>query len=188
VDDDAATFRFSSDESGSKFECRLDSISEDDWVECSSPQPYSDLSEGSHGFEVRATDSSNNKDSTPARRTWTVDLPDPPPVIPHVAGTRPSNGATGVARTVKPKVTFDTALDPTSVDARSVKLQSYSAKKKKWVAVPSTPSYADKVVTVSPANTLGSRKKYRVVLNTTIASTTGNNLEAPYKFGFATKR
>jgi hypothetical protein len=191
VGEDDAAFLFSSNEGGSTFECRLDGAPEDDWAGCSSPQPYSDLSEGPHTFEVRATDPSGNADPSPARRDWTVDLPDPPPpppIVPHVTDTDPDNRATRVARSTKPSATFDADLDPTSVDTRSAKLQVYSAKKGRWVAVPSTPSYSDKVVTVSPANALGSRKEYRVVLATGIESTTHDNLERPHKFRFTTRR
>jgi Bacterial Ig-like domain len=191
VSDDAATFHFSSNESGSKFECRLDSASEDDWGECSSPEDYPSLSEGSHVFEVRATDPSGNTDPFPAVRTWTVDLPDPPPpppVIPHITDTDPNNGDTGVARTIKPTVTFDIDLDLATVNSQNVKLRVYSAKKKRWVAVSSTPSYIDKVVTLTPGNILGSQKRYRVVLTTDIESTTGKNLENSFSFRFTTRQ
>jgi hypothetical protein len=191
VSNDAATIHFSSNESGSKFECRLDSTSEDDWGECSSPEDYPSLSEGSHVFEVRATDPSGNTDPFPASRTWTVDLPDPPPppsVVPHVTDTDPNNGATGVARTIKPRVTFDTDLDPATVNPQNAKLQLYSATKKRWVAVSSTLSYVDKVVTVTPTNTLGSQKRYRVILSTNIESSTDTNLEQRFSFRFTTGR
>ncbi|KKK70144.1 hypothetical protein LCGC14_2926940, partial [marine sediment metagenome] len=73
----SATFTFSSNEGGSTFECRLDSILEVDFATCSSPKPYSALTEGSHTFDVRATDPAGNTDSTPASQTWTVDLTEP---------------------------------------------------------------------------------------------------------------
>jgi hypothetical protein len=184
VSDDAAIFYFSSNESGSTFECRLDSSNEDDWSECSSPWPYTGLSEGSHTFEVRATDSSGNTDPTPPSRTWTVDLPDPP----HVTDTNPNNGDTGVARTTKPKVRFDTDLDLATVNTQNVKLQVYKAKLRKYVTVSSTPSYANKVITVTPTNALGSLKRYRVVLSTNITSSTDQNLERRFSFRFTTRR
>ena len=42
---------------GASFECRLDSSQEADFQPCSSPKSYGSLTDGSHTFEVRATDS-----------------------------------------------------------------------------------------------------------------------------------
>jgi acid phosphatase type 7 len=66
----SATFAFSSDEAGSNFECSVDNSA---YSSCASPKEYTDLKEGSHTFEVRATDAAGNVDATPASRTWTVD-------------------------------------------------------------------------------------------------------------------
>jgi glucose/arabinose dehydrogenase len=68
----SASFEFSSTEAGSSFECRLDGGA---YGACSSPKAYSGLANGSHSFEVRATDPSGNVDATPASRTWTIALP-----------------------------------------------------------------------------------------------------------------
>src|SRR5262249_17613180 len=69
-----ATFAFHSTESGSSFQCRLDGES---FSPCSSPKGYSGLSDGSHTFQVRATDEAGNTDQTPAVFTWTVDTTPP---------------------------------------------------------------------------------------------------------------
>jgi hypothetical protein len=45
---------FSSNENGQWFKCRLDSTSEVDWRDCSSPKTFTALSNGSHTFEVKA--------------------------------------------------------------------------------------------------------------------------------------
>jgi hypothetical protein len=65
----AASFGFSSTESGSSFQCKLDSGA---WSACSSPQEYSGLTIGPHTFSARATDPAGNSDDSPASRTWVV--------------------------------------------------------------------------------------------------------------------
>jgi hypothetical protein len=67
--DTTPTFTFSSSEPGSIFQCRIDTGG---FASCSSPQTTSALADGSHSFEVRATDQAGNTDPTPASRTFTV--------------------------------------------------------------------------------------------------------------------
>ncbi len=78
----SASFTFSgNDGTGSgvaSFKCQLDSAG---FGPCTSPQAYSSLGQGSHTFDVRATDISGNTDTTPASYTWTVDT------IPPTDGT-----------------------------------------------------------------------------------------------------
>jgi N-acetylneuraminic acid mutarotase len=69
-----ATFRFSSTEAGSSFECRLDGGS---FGPCSSPKSYGGLANGTHTFQVRARDAAGNVDPTPAGRSWIVDTTKP---------------------------------------------------------------------------------------------------------------
>ncbi|MBK5111913.1 MAG: PQQ-dependent sugar dehydrogenase, partial [Thermoleophilia bacterium] len=89
------SFGFSSSESGSSFECRLDAGT---WSACSSPKSYASLSDGSHTFEVRATDASGNTDPTPATRTFTVDTTPPDTTI--------DSGPTGTIATNQATFTF----------------------------------------------------------------------------------
>lgn len=67
--DNTPTFTFSSSESGSTFECKVDAGS---FASCTSPFTTSALSDGSHTFSVSATDASSNTDATPASQTFTV--------------------------------------------------------------------------------------------------------------------
>jgi hypothetical protein len=76
----SANFSFTSTETGSTFECRLDSAA---WSPCSSPRAYSAVAVGTHLFSVRATDPSANVDSTPATYSWTVEATSPPPNNPE---------------------------------------------------------------------------------------------------------
>jgi hypothetical protein len=59
-------------ETGTTFECRLDSDQASAFANCTSPKNYTGLALGSHRFEVRAVDAAGNKDQTPALWTWTV--------------------------------------------------------------------------------------------------------------------
>ncbi len=70
----SASFSFTATDAGPGFECRLDGGA---FADCSSPAPYTGLSEASHTFEVRAEDAAGNVDPTPASYTWTVDLTAP---------------------------------------------------------------------------------------------------------------
>ena len=49
---------------------------------CTSPKTYSGLGIGPHTFQVRATDTSNNTDQTPASRSWTVGTATPSRFVP----------------------------------------------------------------------------------------------------------
>src|SRR5205823_2298966 len=92
-----ATFDFSSNEAGSTFACSLDGAS---FTSCSTPKTYSALADGSHTFQVRATDTATNIDPSPASYTWTVDTT--PPVTSIGPTTPPANTSSTTA-------TFDLA-------------------------------------------------------------------------------
>ena len=65
----SAKFRFSSDEPGSTFSCKLDRRK---FRRCSSPKSYRKLKAGKHVFQVFATDSAGNRDPSPAKRTFRI--------------------------------------------------------------------------------------------------------------------
>jgi large repetitive protein len=69
-------------EPAGSFECSLDGAR---FSACTSPQGYSDLSEGVHRFRVRARDAQGLPlESTPVRRAWTVD--NTVPQTPTISG------------------------------------------------------------------------------------------------------
>jgi hypothetical protein len=105
----SATFDFSSSESGSSFECALDGAA---FTSCTSPRTHSTLSEGSHTFQVRATDAAGNTDPTPASRTWRVDLTPPDTTITSGPAS-PTNATTATFSFAASEAgsTFECALD-----------------------------------------------------------------------------
>jgi len=69
-----ASFHFSAGEEDSSFECALDEAA---FTACTSPQQYNALADGTHTFQVRATDPAGNTDATAATHAWTVDTTAP---------------------------------------------------------------------------------------------------------------
>ena len=63
------TVKFSADETGSTFECKLDKGS---WKRCASPRKVKAGDAGRHALKVRATDLAGNTDPTPAKARWRV--------------------------------------------------------------------------------------------------------------------
>ena len=96
----------------SSFQCKLDSNA---FAACSSPQPYSGLAEGSHTFQVKATDQAGNT-GAPASYTWTVDA-----TPPTITLTSPANGD---ARAEWP--TFKGRAGRATGDASTVTVKVYS--------------------------------------------------------------
>ena len=88
--DDAPDFEFSANEAGSTFECRLDGGT---WTACASPETIGLLADGSHTFQVRATDAAGNVDASPDTYTWTVDTVAPDTSFSVVPGD-PTNDPT----------------------------------------------------------------------------------------------
>lgn len=70
-----ATFAFVSDEPGSTFVCKLDRRKA---KPCSSRVKKKNLKPGTHKFKVYAVDPSGNRDSTPARFSWRIRVPQRP--------------------------------------------------------------------------------------------------------------
>jgi hypothetical protein len=80
----SATFAFTSTDPTASFECRLDGGA---WTSCTSPQPYENLSHGSHIVAVRAVDGASNT-SASTSTTWTVDATPPSAAMTFPTATR----------------------------------------------------------------------------------------------------
>ena len=104
--DNTPSFAFSS-EQGASFECRLDGS---DYAACISPFTTSQLSDGPHVFEVRATDIATNTDPSPASISFTVDT-----VAPD---THIDSGPTGPTNNPTPTFNFSSNEDGSTYECQ----------------------------------------------------------------------
>jgi hypothetical protein len=102
----SATFTFSSNEIGVSFLCLIDTVEIEG---CTSPQTFNGLANGSHIFQVTATDGAGNTDPTPASRTWTVNTSGP--TSTYTATASPTATAT-YTPTVTPTFTSTATSTP----------------------------------------------------------------------------
>ncbi len=155
-----ADFAFSSDIAGARFECSLDG---DEFVPCTSPTSYAGLTEGAHEFEVRAVVGPQQQiDPTPARHTWTIDLP------PETALTDGPSGRVGSAaasfRFGAAGATFECSLDgaafaacasPHAYDGLADGAHTFRVRARDGGGVDATPAARDWTVdTTAPAPTV----------------------------------
>jgi hypothetical protein len=108
-----ASFGFSSSAPGASFQCQLD---DGGWTACGSPQDYSGLSDGSHVFQVRATDQAGNVGPA-ATQTWSVNTS-----LPALSLSSPSDGTT----TNNPTLSINGRGGVASGDAGTVTVEIYT--------------------------------------------------------------
>jgi hypothetical protein len=105
----SASFSFTSTETGSTFGCSLDGAR---FSACTSPVSYSRLKNGSHTFQVRATDAAENTDATPASFAWVVDTAAPNTTITARPGEVTNSGTASFSFTsTESGSTFACSLD-----------------------------------------------------------------------------
>jgi hypothetical protein len=100
-----SSFSFTASETAS-FECSLDGA---DFASCSSPQGYSGLVEGSHTFQLKATDGAGNMSTT--SYTWTVDTTAPSTTITSKPPNPSNSAAASFSFTASETASFECSLD-----------------------------------------------------------------------------
>ncbi|RHW28012.1 hypothetical protein D0Z08_06955 [Nocardioides immobilis] len=106
--DATPTFYFSASETGSRFECQVDTGT---YTPCTSPRTLATLGEGAHTFRVRAIDDSAQVDLTPATRTFTVDTAPNTTISIGPSGPTSDNTPTFWFSSSQPGSTFACAVD-----------------------------------------------------------------------------
>ena len=106
--DNTPSFEFTANDGAATFQCRIDSGA---FAACSSPFTSAALADGSHRFQVRATDALGNVEAAPAESGFTVDTSGPP-VVPDTTApdteltSEPAAQLTAKKKTAKAKFEF----------------------------------------------------------------------------------
>ena len=105
--DTTPTFTFSADEPGVTFECRVDAESA---VDCVSPFTTAALPDGSHTFEVRATDVAGNIEPAQASRVVEIDATAPDTAV--------DSGPSGLSSQPSPAFAFSSSEPGSAFECR----------------------------------------------------------------------
>lgn len=176
----SAIFSFTATESGSTFACSLDNAA---FSLCTSPASFSGLANGSHTFQVRATDVVGNTDPSPAAWSWTIDT-----VAPTVTSTTPADRASGVSPAGSIVAVFSEAMNPATVTTTT-----FFVKPKQGGGSPvlATVTYdpATMKATLQPASTLSAQTTYSATMSSGasgVKDLAGNSLNSNYTWSFTT--
>ena len=107
INDATPTLELGASEAGASLECRVDGVA---YAPCSSPHTLDPLADGLHVFEVRAVDRAGNVDSTPASRTFTVDMEPPDTAI--------TSGPAGLTDDATPTFGFEAGEPGATLECR----------------------------------------------------------------------
>src|SRR5205823_1877213 len=102
----APSFSFTS-EAGATLQCQLDGSG---FSACTSPKSYTGVADGSHTFQVKATDAAGNTDPA-ASYTWTIDATAPDTILSSSPTNPSNNNAPSFSFTSEAGATFQCALD-----------------------------------------------------------------------------
>ena len=131
----AATFTFTSNESGGTFKCQQDN---GNFVICTSPKTYAWNLDGTHTVKVEAIDAAGNV-GTPVSWTWKVDATKPITTITSGPATGTSTTATFVFSANEPVTGYLCQIDGSSFSScTSPKTYTGLAKGSHWFTVYST--------------------------------------------------
>jgi len=166
----SADFSFTSTEDGSTFECQMDSGG---YTSCTSPKSYTGLTEGSHTFYVKATDSAGNTNSTPASYTWTIDT-----TPPTVSST---SSLTGVTLSTSITATFSETMDSSTITTTTFTLKDSDNN-----AVTGIVTYSGTTATWTPSSNLTSGTTYTATITTSVKDAAGNNMTSDKTWSFTT--
>jgi len=117
--------------------------------------------------------------------TFTTASAAPPPdtTPPTIASTNPASGATGIATTVIPTVTFSEAMLASTINTSNIQfLNSVNA----VMAITLSLSTDKKTVTITPNSSLSNSTTYTIKITTGVTDLAGNHLASQFTSTFTT--
>ena len=171
----SADFTYTSTETNSTFQCRLDGPSNaHGFSSCGQAgKSYSNLADGTYTFLVKARDQVGNEDQTPASYEWTVDATSPTVETWGPKGKKVSPGA-------MPTVTFSEAMNEATVVASAAGKHVNFVLKKGTTVVPAVVTYTESGTTfkavLDPDRNLKRGAKYTATVTPGAEDEAGNAL------------